>query len=133
MPLTTSKTPTTSALDWRSKADLAAEAAHDRKAEDVVILEVGAIASFADAFVLASGRSDRQVQAIADAVAQAAKEAGEPPIGIEGYREGRWVLIDLADVVVHIFQAEVRDHYDLERLWSDAIRAGAGEANAADA
>ncbi len=113
-------------LDWREKADLAAEAAHDLKAERVVILEVGGIASFADAFVLASGRSDRQVQAIADAVARAAKDAGEAPLGIEGYREGRWVLIDLADVVVHVFQEEVRDHYDLERLWSDATRRRAG-------
>ena len=113
-------------LDWRDKADLAAEAAHDLKAEHVVILEVGAIASFADAFVLASGRSDRQVQAIADAVARAAKQAGETPLGIEGYREGRWVLIDLADVVVHVFLEEVREHYDLERLWSDATRRYAG-------
>lgn len=109
-------------LDWRKKADLAAEAAHDLKASRVVILEVGGIASFADAFVLASGRSDRQVQSIADAVARAAKDAGEPALGIEGYREGRWVLIDLADVVVHVFQEEVREHYDLERLWSDATR-----------
>ncbi len=109
-------------LDWREKADLAAEAAHDLKANRVVILEVGGLASFADAFVLASGRSDRQVQSIADAIARAAKEAGEPPLGIEGYREGRWVLIDLADVVVHVFQDEVREHYDLERLWSDAPR-----------
>lgn len=109
-------------LDWQTKARLAASAALAVKAEDVVLLEVGEVAYFADAFVLATGRSDRQVQAIADAVVRAAKESGDPPLGIEGYREGRWVLVDWGDVIVHVFQREVRAHYDLERLWSEARR-----------
>ena len=74
----------------------------------------------ADVFLIASGRSDRQVRSIADAVAEAGARAGEKPLGLEGYDEGRWVLIDWADVIVHVFQEEVRGHYDLERLWSDA-------------
>jgi ribosome-associated protein len=60
------------------------------------------------------------VRSVADAVEAALKARGEPPMGIEGYEEGRWVLIDCADTIVHIFQQEIRDHYDLERLWSDA-------------
>ena len=114
--------------DWREKVELVAAAAGDLKAEDIVILDVKGIASFADAFVLASGRSDRHVKAIADAVERAAKENGDAPQGLEGYREGRWVLIDLADVVVHVFQREVREHYDLERLWGDAERFAPGAA-----
>ena len=96
------------------------DAALDVKAEDVVALDVREQSSFADVFVIATGRSDRQVRAIADAVEQAAKAAGVPPLGVEGVAEGRWVLIDLDDVIVHVFQREKREHYDLERLWADA-------------
>ena len=117
-------------IDWRSKARRAAAAALSVKAEDVVLLEVGEFAYFADAFLLATGRSDRQVQAIADAVVRTAKESGDAPLGVEGYREGRWVLVDWGDVIVHVFQREVRAHYDLERLWSDARRVEIGEAQA---
>jgi ribosome-associated protein len=98
------------------------DAALDVKAEDVIALDVGELSSFADVFVVCTGRSDRQVRAIAEAVEKAAKQAGEPPLGIEGYAEGRWVLIDLDDVIVHVFTPETRQHYDIERLWSDAPR-----------
>jgi ribosome-associated protein len=98
------------------------EAALDVKAEDVVALDVRELSSFADVFVVATGRSDRQVRAIADTIEQAAKRAGQPPLGIEGYAEGRWVLVDLDDVIVHVFTPETRAHYDIERLWSDAQR-----------
>jgi ribosome-associated protein len=113
------------------KARLAVEAALDVKAEDVVALDVRELSSFADLFVVCTGRSDRQVRAIADSVEKAAKQAGEPPLGIEGYAEGRWVLIDLDDVIVHVFTPEQRERYDIERLWSDAphveLVAGAAE------
>jgi ribosome-associated protein len=102
------------------KARLVARAALDKGAEDVVVLDVRKLLAFADLFVIATGRSDRQVRAIADAVERTALEAGERALGVEGYDEGRWVLIDLGDVVVHVFQHEIRAHYDLERLWSDA-------------
>lgn len=98
------------------------DAALDVKAEDVVALDVAELSSFADVFVVCTGRSDRQVRAIADSIEKAAKQAGEPPLGIEGYAEGRWVLIDLDDVIVHVFTPETREHYDIERLWSDAPR-----------
>jgi ribosome-associated protein len=102
------------------KARIVVEAALDVKAEDVVALDVREVSSFADVFVVATGRSDRQVRAIADSIEAAVKQAGEPPLGIEGHAEGRWVLIDLDDVIVHVFTPQMRAHYDIERLWSDA-------------
>jgi len=109
-----------SELTSREKARIAAEAALERGAGDLVALHVRDVVSFADIFLICSGRADRQVRAITDAIQEAVSQQGERPLGIEGYDEGRWVLIDLADVIVHVFQAEVREHYDLERLWSDA-------------
>ncbi len=106
--------------DARARAVRLAEAAFDRKADDLVALDLRGLTSFADVFLLATGRSTRQVRSIADAVEEAALAMGDKPLGIEGYREGRWVLLDLGDVVVHVFQAEVRRHFDLERLCSDA-------------
>ena len=97
-----------------------AEAALGRKGRDVIALVVGELTSFADVFLLVSGSSDRQVRAIAEAIVEAAKTGGEKPLGIEGMHDGRWVLIDLNDVVVHVFLDEVREKYDLERLWGDA-------------
>jgi ribosome-associated protein len=102
------------------KTRLIVEAALDVKAEDVAALDVRELSSFADVFVVATGRSDRQVRAIADSIEKTMKQAGAVPLGIEGYAEGRWVLIDLDDVIVHVFVPEAREHYDIERLWSDA-------------
>lgn len=111
-----------SQLSSLEKARIATQAALERKALDPVLLDVADLVSFADIFVLVSARSDRQVRAIADAIEQAMKQHGERPLGIEGLEDGRWVLMDLADVIVHVFQEETRAHYDLERLWSDAPR-----------
>lgn len=102
------------------KARALREAALGKLAEKPLALDVRDVVSFADVFLIFSGRSDRQVRAIADAVAEAARALGEKPLGVEGYEDGRWVLMDLGDVVVHVFQQEVREHFDLERLWSDA-------------
>jgi ribosome-associated protein len=107
-------------LTYREKAQVVAEASLERAAEEVVALDVRKAVSFADVFVICTGRSDRQVRAIADAIEEAVVRCGEGPLGIEGYDEGRWVLMDLSDVIVHVFQREVRRRYDLERLWSDA-------------
>jgi len=104
----------------QEKTRIVVDAALDVKAEDVVALDVREQSSFADVFVIATGRSDRQVRAIADAIEQAAKKAGVPPLGVEGVTEGRWVLIDLDDVIVHVFTPDTREHYDIERLWRDA-------------
>lgn len=102
------------------KAKLIVAAALERNAEDPLTLEIRELTSFADAFVLLSGRSDRQVRAIAEAIEERLKKSGSPPIGIEGLGQGRWVLLDCNDVVVHVFESEVRELYALERLWSDA-------------
>lgn len=107
-------------LDVLEKTRLVVDAALGVKAEDVAALDVRALSSFADVFVVATGRSDRQVRAIADSIEEATKKAGVGPLGVEGYAEGRWVLIDLDDVIVHVFVPEARTHYDIERLWSDA-------------
>jgi ribosome-associated protein len=109
-----------SAPDRLAKVALIVEAAHERKAIDVIGLDVREISSFADTFIIATGTSDRHVRSVADSIGAALKAHGDPPMGVEGLDEGRWVLIDCGDVIVHIFQQEIRDHYDLERLWSDA-------------
>jgi len=107
-------------MDRLQKAQLIVDAALDLKAEDVVALDVREIASFTDTFVFATGTSDRHVRAVADAVAEALGRAGDKPLGVEGYEDGSWVLIDANDAIVHVFQRETREHYALERLWSDA-------------
>lgn len=99
-----------------------AAAALEKKASDVAVLDVRELTSLADYFVIASGRSDTQVRAIAEAVEEALRERGRRPIAVEGLRHGQWVLVDYGDVVVHVFYRPVREHYDLERLWSQAPR-----------
>ena len=109
------------------RALLVVEAARSLKAEQPVALDVGALVSYADTLVLATGRSDRHARSITDAVLAALSRQGEKPLGIEGYDEGRWILVDFGDLILHVFLSEVRDHYDLERLWSDAPRMEIGE------
>ena len=117
-------------LEGAARARVVVEAARDRKAQDLVVLDVRELSSFADLFVLATGTSDRHVRALAEAVEEALAARGERPLGVEGTEEGRWILMDLGDVIVNVFQAEVRAHYDLERLWSDAPLLELPEANA---
>jgi len=81
---------------------------------------VSSLTQVTDVFVIASGRSERQVQAIADGIVEKAVGAGRKPVGVEGYTAGRWILVDLSDVVVHVFLPEEREVYRLERLWGDA-------------
>ena len=98
-------------------------AALDHKAYDLVVLETGRISSIADYFVICSGRSDTQVQAIGEAIDGELRRNGERPLSIEGMQHGQWVLVDFGDVVVHVFYVPVRGFYDLERLWAKAPRA----------
>lgn len=102
---------------------LARRAAHllvDRKATDVVLLDVRGMSSYADYFVIASGDSERGVIATAEHVRESLKAAGHRPIGTEGFDTGHWVLLDFGEVVVHVFFTEVRAFYDLDGLWADA-------------
>jgi ribosome-associated protein len=103
-----------------AKAFLSIQAAANKKAENMKILDLHEISSFTDYFVVCSGHSDRQVQAIADSIVIQLKEDGFAPISVEGYREGRWVVVDFGDVVIHVFLDALRDYYDIEQLWQDA-------------
>ncbi len=100
-------------------AVIAARAASDRKAEEVLALDVSEQLVLTDVFLLASGTNERQVSAIVDAVEEAMHKAGAKPIRREGKQEARWVLLDFGDVVVHVQHAEDRLYYALERLWKD--------------
>jgi len=98
------------------------KAALAMKAFDVVVLDMRGLSSFADTFIICSGRSHRQVSAIAEFIELDLKKKGINPLGVEGLREGHWVLMDYGDVVIHVFYEPVRISYDLEGLWSDARR-----------
>ena len=106
----------------KEKAIVLALAAQEKKANDTEVIEIKALSDIADYFLVCSADSDRGVKTIVDNVEQKLKEMGERAIGVEGYTEGRWVLIDAADVVVHVFYEPVRRFYDIEGLWIDAPR-----------
>lgn len=106
-----------------------ASAALDKKAQDVEILDVRGKVDYADFVVIASGRSDRQVGAIARGIEESLKhEHGERCHGVEGLTQGQWVLMDFGDVIVHVFHQDTRGYYDLEALWMDAARVEVPEA-----
>ncbi|HEY4485570.1 MAG TPA: ribosome silencing factor [Nitrospiria bacterium] len=109
-------------VDSKQKSLLAAQAALDKKAADVVIFAVGGLTSVADYFLLCSAESQPQVLAIRNHIDKTLAKHGCHPFGSEGEAVGRWVLMDYSDVVIHIFQEEVRKFYALERLWGDAPR-----------
>lgn len=94
----------------------------ERKAVDPVLFEVGEMTSLTDYFLIASGNSSRQVQAISRHLARRMRDEGFKPYGVEGEQDGHWVLMDYGDVVVHIFYEPIREFYDLEGLWVEAPR-----------
>jgi len=99
-------------------SDLVVDALDDIKAKDVVKLDVRNMTTVTDYMIIASGTSNRHVQALVDNVAEKAKEAGHRPIGVEGEEGGEWVLLDLQDALVHVMLPKVREFYNLEKLWS---------------
>lgn len=109
-------------IDGWNKALLCTHFALDKKAYDLELLEVGKLTSVADYFLICTGRSDTQVQAIAKHLEESLSVRGMKPAAIEGYPRGQWVLMDYGDVVVHIFYQPIRDFYDLEGLWMKAPR-----------
>jgi ribosome-associated protein len=102
--------------------DLFVQAILGRKALDVVMLDVRELTSLADTFIICSGRSNRQVSAIAEYIRTDLKKSGLIPLSVEGLKEGHWVLMDYGYVVIHVFYDPVRNFYDLEGLWADAPR-----------
>jgi ribosome-associated protein len=112
--------PKTAANESRERAVAAARAAASKLAVDIVILDVRNLIVITDYFVIATGGTERQVRTIVEAVEKTLRDAGERPIRREGESEGRWVLLDYVDTVVHVFAQKERDYYDLERLWRDA-------------
>jgi ribosome-associated protein len=106
----------------RDDAISTAQVMLDKKALDVVLLDISSVVPYADYFLICSGRSFVQVKAIVTAVEDHLKEQGFRPLHIEGYRESRWVLLDYDDMIVHVFLEEAREFYNLERLWGNIPR-----------
>lgn len=109
-------------LQQNTKLNECMKAALKKKAADLIALDITSYAAFADYFIICSGNSGRQVQAIADSIEGELKKQGIRPLGIEGYSQAAWVLLDYGDIVIHVFYQPVRDFYELERLWADAPR-----------
>lgn len=108
-------------MESKQRAILCAAYALEKKAVNVRILDVRGLSSLTDFLLLATARSDRQVQAVAESVRLGLKkDHAMPPLAVEGMNEGRWVLIDYGDVMVHVFQEPVREFYDLDGLWGEA-------------
>jgi len=106
----------------RAFALSAAKVAAERHCSDIVVLDLSGKSPATDYFVIATGTSDRQMRTVADEICQAAKEKRIQRFGRAGYEQARWILLDFVDVVIHIFDGEYRDYYDLELLWGDAER-----------
>jgi ribosome-associated protein len=98
----------------------ALHAAAEKKAIDVVVLDLREVATFTDFFVIATGANERQVQAISDEVYESLKKSGSPAARVEGYKTAEWILLDYGDFVVHVFDQKARQFYDLERLWRES-------------
>lgn len=99
---------------------VAVHAAESKKAEDIKVLDLTPVTTFADNLIICTGRNQRQNQAIADEIEKQLKEQGERPNNIEGYSNAEWILMDYGDYVINIFSEAARKYYDLERLWRDA-------------
>ena len=100
----------------------AAKIASERHCSDIVVLDLKGKSPATDYFMIATGTSDRQMRTVADEICESAREEGQQRFGRAGYEQARWILLDFVDVVIHIFDREYRDYYDLELLWGDAKR-----------
>ena len=109
-------------LETESAVMIAARASQDKKATDLVVLDLREVASFTEYFLICTGASTRQVQAISNSVEEGLLKNGKRPLHIEGYSSAEWILLDYGDFIVHIFSPASRRFYDLERLWRDAPR-----------
>lgn len=113
-------TNATQTLGARERAILCAQVAADNRGRDIVVLEMKGLVAWVDYLVIATGTSRRQIATVADEIKQALREVGDERLGIEGYDLGQWVVLDYGDVLIHIFDEEKREYYQLEHLWGDA-------------
>ena len=111
-----------SAIEGPEFAKAVAQIADDNRTENLIILDLRGLSSVADFFVIGTGTSDRQMRAVADQIDEYAKQIGQSRYGRSGYEAATWILLDYVDVVIHLFDAERRQYYDLELLWGDAPR-----------
>ncbi|MDQ0339592.1 ribosome-associated protein [Caldalkalibacillus uzonensis] len=109
-------------MDTQDLLKAVVDSAEEKKAQDVVVLDIRGLSVVADYFVICHGNSETQVQAIAESIRDKAEELGLNPKPMEGLDQSRWVLLDLGDVVVHVFHREEREFYNLEKIWADASR-----------
>jgi ribosome-associated protein len=109
-------------MDQNNLLKIAFKAADDKRAEDIVVLDMKGISLIADYFIICHGNSDKQVQAIARELKESAEENEFNVKRLEGFDEARWILVDMGDVVAHVFHKDERNYYNLERLWGDASR-----------
>lgn len=107
-------------LSPQAVVNIAVQAAENRKALDVTVLDISSVSVIADYFIICSGRTGTQVQAIVEHIQEELKKEGLPAFRREGFREANWVLLDYGDVIIHVFQGTERQFYNLERLWGDA-------------
>lgn len=128
--LRANKTKSSKQEEERPLATLVTTALDDLKGQQITVLDVRHLTSVTDTMVVASGRSDRHVRALADTVVEQCAKAGVRPIGVEGEKSGEWVLVDLGDVVVHVMLPRVREFYNLEKLWDLGGRAEAADLGA---
>jgi ribosome-associated protein len=120
------KQPLAQRLETEEAVNIAARAASDKKATDLVVLDLRNAASFTEYFLICTGASTRQVQAISNAVEESLLKSAKRPLHIEGYSSAEWILLDYGDFIVHVFSPASRRFYDLERLWRDAPRVEVG-------
>ena len=117
----------------KERAIIAAKALDEKKGKEISAIEITDLTTIADYFVIASGTSNTQINALCGAVEKALNEqAGEDPLRREGYRDGTWVLLDYGSIVIHIFSQEAREFYSLERLWNDGKPVDLSEVLTAD-
>lgn len=109
-------------LEPQEAVQIAVRAAEEKKADDLVILDLRDVASFTEFFLICHGSNAKQVQAISNSIEDSLRKEGKRPMHIEGYTSAEWILLDYGDFLVHIFSASARRFYDLERLWRDAKR-----------
>jgi len=106
-------------LTLEDKVNLIVELIKEKKGKDIISLKVKDLTPITDYFLICSGETEKQTQTIADFILKILEEKGEKPLGVEGFTEGRWILIDYGDIIIHIFKEDIREFYGLEYLWGD--------------